>query len=226
MPYPCGVNIPRQTHNAGGMAGVSLLEMGFVVLIIGLIVGLGVVSMHHMLANARLSKTQTVLQQCKDCLRKRAVYNNRYPTFAPGGVSIDCDVLSYDVNACLCGGNGSLQDAWGEKIRFIEGVDQHNAGLKGGMIVNLTQQSAPTTAPGPMSLLMDHRNAARRDVAFILISSGKDRALGDSSYGALFKAGNCTATLAPEAPPNFSSPDNDDLFLLVTGKELRAAVRE
>lgn len=204
--------------SAGLTCGFSLIETCLVALIVGLVLWLGVYSIEHMLKQGRESRTKARLVQVKDCLIKRAAFNNRYPTYEPDGV--DCDELSFDVNACLCQGGEPVLDAWGHELLYIEGLDSSSAGLAGRRILPLAANE-PLTQVLPESRLIDENGMYMDDVAFVLVSNGKN---GEPDHLSLPQA--APAPLNPDSPPDFSSRPSDELFLFVRASELRAAAAE
>lgn len=193
-----------------GQEGMSLVEMGVVVLIIGLMAGLGVYSVRQMMENARVNRTRSLLTQVKDCLEKRAVFNNRYPSHETG--VIRCDKLTYDVNACLCRGE-IVRDAWDTELRYIDGIEAPGSSLAGKPLLS-------ETPPAPNSEIIDASGRKVGDVAFLIISYGDNRVADHPSYD-----GPPLQTLNHAAPPDFSGK-NDDVYLLVTANELRASMAE
>jgi len=191
------------------------VETSLVLLIVCLVLGLGVYSIRHMLQQGRETKTRARLTQVKDCLVKRAAVNNRYPEYVPGVV--DCNDLTQDVNACFCMGGEPAKDAWDTPLRYMEGLTSPNKGLAGGRIAG---KNAST--PGAnLSRVIDCSGNAVHDVAFVLISLGKNRQADHKGY-----AMESPAPLNPRQPPDCSSPGNDDLFVVVTAQELQQAASE
>lgn len=218
----------RKGEHRSEASGMTVVELALVVVIIGCVLALGGYSMITMLHNARLSKTRAILEQTRDCLIKRAVYNDRYPSYAATGV-IDCTDLTYDVNACFCKKDGVVKDAWGQELRYLEGVNA-GKGLGGQKIMDFSG-SGNAVSPGEASKLINKAGKEEDDVAFVLISYGEgtDSTEGiafHDSYGSRFPGTALAGHIAVGAPPDFRHKDNDDLYLLVTAGELRRTLAE
>jgi len=199
-------------------SGFSLLESCLALLFVGLVLWLGIYSIEHMLRQGRVSRTQARLVQVKDCLVKRAVFNNRYPTYEAGNV--DCDELSYDVNACICRGSVVAQDAWGRELHYVEGLDSRYAGL-GGQRIQPLSASEPPVSLLHESRIIDEQSRYQPGVAFVLVSFGGD-GLPDTPGLQL----DLPAPLLADQPPDFGSDDGDDLYLAVTAAEIRGIMAQ
>ncbi|MBT8764141.1 type II secretion system protein [Desulfohalobiaceae bacterium Ax17] len=203
--------------------GFTLVELALVLVIVGLLIGGGVLSWTSLMQARKIAATRSALNQAKDCLFRRIAYTNKYPDYTPAP---DCSSVDQtkDVDVCLCG----IKDAWGNRLRFLEGLEQGGDGLSQSsdyVIANLAQDQARATI-SPDSKVIDVHNKERTGVAFILISFGKNGQADDSSYGDRFVSSDTlAAALDPDNPPNFYHPDDasyDDLALIVTASELQA----
>ncbi len=245
-------------RGADRQCGTSIVELAMVVLIIALVVGLGIASLKNMLDTSRISSTRATLQEVKDCLVKRAVYSERFSSYA----NVDfCNNLSFDVNACFCLKRGVATDFWGNRVRFIGGLDDAGKSLNGLGMFN------KDVAVGEGSRVVVDDGVSRDAVAFVLVSYGKDGKADNDSYGSLFTGDAVAADMNAVSPPDFSkrghASDNpregsssvtakatnstaeysrnatsghrpathpdaplDDIYTVVTARELRALARE
>ena len=202
----------------------TLREPVVAVAVAALLLWVAVHSTLGVLDQARQARTERLLQQARDCLVRRAVVNNRYPTFAPGG-RIDCNQLTYDVNACLCQA-GILRDAWGSELRYLEGQDNEGQGLAGRKILDLAAQvTAPATEVRP---LPGFDSVAGVGPAFVLLSPGPDQQLDqwECKGRPLFPEAVRAATLCATGLGTGDSDASGDLLLITQAAELWRALGE
>ncbi len=201
--------------------GFTLIEMGVILCILGVILFVGIASWQTLVEARRLARTKAVLEEAKDCILKRIYYTESYPRFHTG---LDFTNSSADVDTCIA----SLRDAWGHPVRYLEGTDNSSTELQGQYIIKDEEEGRNNqTSPGPYS------NATTRDgnvgdIAFVLISFGKDGKADDNSYGSLldndiYNPSNTAATFS--SPLDFSNI-TDDVYLIVTGNELKSLLSE
>ena len=144
-----------------------MIELSIVIVIIGIILGLGLSSWMMLIEAREISKTQSVLRQTKNCLLRRMTHSLQYPTYTDN-LTTNCTSKndSKDVDACLC--KAGRKDAWGNRIRFISGVNATGQSLAGQFAIDMPYHengSSPykATEPGTESnaTLKDGRNASR-----------------------------------------------------------------
>jgi len=219
-----------------------MLELGVVVVIIGIILSAVGLSWSAVIQARRLAQTQTVLLEAKNCLLERMYYNNTYPSFTSG---LDCsgtqNIPEMDVDSCICG----LVDAWGQPIYFLSGrkanspydplfvdgtPDEYN------FVVNNPAHGQTATNPDQtQSTIIDRSGTTVPYVAFVLISYGMNGVADPgSNYDALLEgAGVRAATLNNTNPPDFTNTtdttnvglgvgSDDDIFIVVTGPEIKS----
>ncbi|BBD08717.1 uncharacterized protein DFE_1991 [Desulfovibrio ferrophilus] len=221
-----------------------MIELSIVLVIVGLIISAGAVGWTSVLEGRRIAKTASALYQAKECLIKRMFYSNRYPTYTGNtttGTAADntlCDdntrhdLMAFDVDNCFC----SLRDAWGQPLYFLEGVYESSPGVYTPMsdsyIVRNEAQGQTPVYPDSTSSIVNKDGVTINNIAFVLISFGRDRTPDNTSYQALFSAPNDSqiAIINPGGTiPDFSTNDvgltvdvqsRDDQIYYVTGPEL------
>ncbi|MBG0775656.1 MAG: prepilin-type N-terminal cleavage/methylation domain-containing protein [Desulfovibrionaceae bacterium] len=215
----CGARV--HARRAGHVRrGFTLLELAIVMVIMGVLIAVGVGSWLSMTEGRRIAKTVSDLAKVKECLVKRAYYSGRYPSYS---ANLDCSG-SYshdaDVDECLCGVGG--KDAWDGDLYFLEGVRSVNQGLHDQALVADKAEGVSRTTPSLLDSSVLDKQGPRYDVAFVLISWGKDGAPDDTSYGARLSATEQANYMT--AQPDFSG-NTDDIHLVVTSRELLAALK-
>lgn len=183
--------------------GVTLIEMAIVLIIVGIILSIGVASWVTFMEGRRVVKTRSVLQQAKDCLVKRVVFNERYPRTA-------------DFLACL---DEAGSDGWNREITCLVGVNSTGTTLDGTDFV-VTDEARNQTAVGmDNSSIVITEQGNQFPVAFVLFSRGDDGEADDESYETADRIFPLSGTT-----PDFSSP-SDDVFMVVKSYELAAAIK-
>ena len=183
--------------------GFTFIEVAVVLIIAGIILSIGAASWVTFLEGRRVAKTRSVLQEAKDCLVRRVVFNERYPR-------------TEDFEACL---DESGSDGWGREIKGLVGVNSSDATLDGTDFVvtdNVRNQTAVVMDDDAV-VTTDQGNQSR--VAFILFSSGDDGDADDTSYDTTSRISSMSGSI-----PDFSST-SDDVYLVVKSYELAAAIK-
>jgi len=202
--------------------GVTMLELSLVLVIAGIILSVAVGVWITVMQARELAQTASALQQTRLCLLQRITHGERYPDSTDG---LTCDglvpaVAGMDVDECLC--EESLLDAWGRAIYYLEGVRAPGAGLGGEPLVTNPGKGLTRVRPHPDSKIIDHDGNEIDDVAFVLVSLGKDGEAGETGqpFHYAFAAGGSRVELIDTA----NSPDfqykGDDIYLAVTSREL------
>jgi|GEM_PF-1622221 len=236
-------------------SGFTLIELAIVLVIIGIIIGAAGLGWYSLLEGRKLAKTYGTMVQAKECLVKRMLYSNQYPSYMgsdPGDpfTYLDCDydtslhpppypfdLSAKDVDACIC----NLRDAWGQRLYYLEGVngtDPDFESLAGFHVTDNPAQVQNATKELEESEIVDKDGTAVKYVGFVLISSGKNLTLDHISYRKLFAAGH-VGVIDPndtDHPADFSAafdttatvgdPVRDDIYLCVTGPELMTLLVE
>ncbi|RQD59318.1 MAG: hypothetical protein D5R98_07730 [Desulfonatronovibrio sp. MSAO_Bac4] len=208
-----------------------MFELCIVLIVIGLIISAGLISWRQVIESRKVDRTDSSLHLIKSCLFERMTHSLQYPTYS-SDLSEDplnsrlCinDAGHKDVDACLCPGRAS--DAWGAKIRFIEGagiVDGADAPLQGEFAVyrphhQPNMQEAVALSP-ESSVMTDV--GSQNQVAFILLSLGPDGIFDDQSYETCFTDSSAIVGTLLNCSPDFSLSSNDQ-FLIITGHEVRS----
>lgn len=236
---------PGPSRFPSSLRGFSLIELGVVLVIVGILLSLGGLATVSLIEARRGAATRSTLEQIKECLIKRMYNTNTYPSYTanlycpPEGVAgVTSDPGStLDVDACMC----ARRDAWGHQFYYIEGV----ADTTLNPLSTANTYVIANGGRGVTGTLPDQANSALRTkdgsllggVAFIIVSAGKDNRLDHSSYSGLFAGASHAATITAGTPADFTfdTPDyinpgpetqDDDLFAYATGIELRAHIME
>ncbi len=198
--------------------GLTLVELTMVMLIIGLILGLGIAGFQTLLHSQRLASTRSSLEQARQCLLRRMLFSDRYPGFSDDLTCAPPVSDSVDVDACLC--LDRLRDAWNRPFRFIEAPGLAAPPAGDGPLRGQVRVAPPSTC-----LATSHTGESLPDIAFLLISYGEDGLPGDPSYGSLFSSpADLAATMDCTSGLDFTNK-GDDLYLVVTSRELATYLR-
>jgi type II secretory pathway pseudopilin PulG len=219
-------SIVPKTVSGSLSSGFTLIEMAVILVIIGLILFVGVASWQMLSEGRRITRTRIILEEAKDCLIKRMYYTEAYPRFHTGR---DASNSSADVDQCL----GEKRDAWGHPLRYLGGINATNGSLAGQFIIDDRAENQTAVSPGDWSNAIDKDGNNTGDIAFVLISFGRDGQADHSSYGGRLPTDDIyepTQTASsteddPANPPQFNVT-GDDLSLIVTGNELKALLTE
>lgn len=214
-------------------AGFTMIELSIVIVIIGIILGMGLSSWQMLIEAREIAKTQSVLRQTKNCLLRRMTHSLQYPTYT-AELKADCSNRnnSKEVDACLC--KPGRKDAWGNRLRFINGINATDDSLAGQFAIDMPyhknnsgNRSWKAAEPGIKSnvILKDGRNATH--IVFVLISLGKLGRFDSTKYGKCFPDGTLVTDLAQCAEnPDFrltnSTRKDNDQFFVVNENEIRA----
>ena len=217
---------PNHARTGRASPGFTLIELGIVLVVAGLLIGLGISSWVGFRDSRRLALAASLEYQMKDCLTRRVLHSERYPTWKGAAA---CDT-TLDVDACMCSNGSPILDPWGKPFLFLSGWDTTSparglgdisAGLTSQFVISDTARDQTRTAPAATSTATDHTGTGRKDVAFILVSYGQDTLADSTTYGSRFGT-NRAAALSTATPPNFQTGHKDDVYLIVTGGELTA----
>jgi prepilin-type N-terminal cleavage/methylation domain-containing protein len=221
-------------------SGFTLIEITLVLVIIGIILSVAVISWMSIKHGYEISQTRSKLRAVKSCLIKRMIYTERYPTYSKDLTvnSVTGECVNYnsskDVDYCIC--QDKFKDAWGNRIRYLGGVNGSGSALSGELVLNSTyKHSEPYQVPDEYSNATKPNGDVIKDLAFVLVSYGQDGSADDSSYNSSALVGTLNASTGnPSANsfklPDFSSNDlysgtqdgGDDQVLFITGYELKS----
>lgn len=232
--------------------GMTLIELGVVLVIIGIILSAGTASWISYAGARKVVITAGEMRRAKDCLIQRALYDRMYPGYSAAGNYLNTAGASVD--ACMA----DKIDGWGRNICFIQGISSAGGFLDetNCLLINETttdsndpcstsHSSNPPVKPATTSKIVDDDGNLVSDVAFVLVSMGHDGVPDHASYSGLFpnmdgryESAGSTATspwagqLNGANPPDFSDattppanlgrPDDEDIYLVVTFSELLA----
>jgi len=186
--------------------GFSLIELAIILVIVGIILSIGTASWVTFMEGRRVAKTRSVLQQAKDCLVRRVVFNERYPR-------------GKDFEECV----GEVgKDGWNRNVGWLRGFNDKNETLDGTMFVVRDEAREQNATYPNVESNATTDTGEQKSIAFILMSRGDDGGWYDSSYGSIF-SGNTSGVLLSGSP--HLNATNDDIFLIVKGYELTAAIK-
>lgn len=211
------VLLPEEGKNSPGM---SLVELVLVLLLIGLLFSLGAACWGPLAASRRIARTQADLNRIKHCLVRHAAAGGRYPSYESAS---DCSrTQDTDLGVCLCREGG--RDAWGNAFLFLEGRESGGGGLAGKPVSGFAYQGLEPTDVSEESRAVGRNEETYARVAFVLVSLGAN-GVPDGDFDS-FPPDVAARTM--DQPANFSvgGADFDDIYRIVTARELRAAVRE
>lgn len=207
----------RATETAPGF---TFLELAIVLVIAGVILSIGAASWMTFMEGRRVAKTRSVLQQAKDCLVRRVVFNERYP-----GIKDSDSEYPNDFKVCL---DDAGNDGWNNEIKCLVGYDSERNTLDGGDFIvtdDARNQTAVDLDYDEIQVFTSQGN--QTGVAFVLYSLGSNGQADDTSYGG---ADRIQPIADLEDTPDFTPPDDpdddfDDIFLVVKSYELIAAIK-
>ncbi len=223
-------NMPDKSHPLlFSSAGLSMIELGVVLVIIGLVMFAGISSWGMIIESRQMSRTSAALHQAGTCLLERMHHSLQYPEYStglqtyPDNPSVCMDSSgARDVDVCLCAANTG--DAWGNRLRYLEGVGVVNGTdvrLQGTSVfhrphhgedieetVELSQNSSAMTEDGIKS-----------GIAFILLSTGRDGFFDDPGYADCFEDSSDIVGSLMNCSPDFSRITSDQ-FLIITGHRI------
>ncbi len=203
-----------------GIAGFSLLEISLVLLLMGLLLSLGTACWGTLVTSRRIAQTRSDLLLIKQCLVRHAAGSGRFPTYLS---STDCaQDQETDLGVCLC--RTRERDVWGNAVLFLEGRDSSGSSLAGKNIVDNAYQGDAAASVSSDFDVTDHAGNRHTHVAFVLVSLGPNGS-GDGVYDA-FSAGVTARTMTKTADFSSGGGGGDDIYLIVTARELRACLRE
>jgi prepilin-type N-terminal cleavage/methylation domain-containing protein len=188
--------------------GFSLIELAIILVIVGIILSIGTASWVTFMEGRRVAKTRSVLQQAKDCLVRRVVFNERYPR-------------AVDFEECV----GEVgKDGWNRNVGWLIGFNDDEDALNGTMFVARDDARNQTaTYPDTESRAVTE-TGDQKSVALILLSAGDDGDWDHSSYKTELN-GAGPYVLNSSNPPDFVASQKDDIFLVVKGYEFTAAIK-
>ena len=169
------------------------------------------------------------------------VLSGRYPTYTGYtgvGNKLDCTSpdsstwtdydISLDVDTCMCG----KVDGGGQPIYFMEGLQAAATGLANGYIVSDALSGTTRVAPdSALSTITDKNGNTIGDIAFVLVSFGRNRQADHTSYVGIEQAEYLARP--PARTPNFDPNAAglvagieyvDDVVVYALGSELIANV--
>lgn len=228
---------PSRTRSGGPGPdqGFTLLEIAIWMVVAGILLGAGVMAWSSFRDSRRLALTASQLYQIKDCLTRRVLHSERYPSWNSSAAYAFCRYSFLDVDACMCQSGAGTTDSWGRSIYLLAGVDStpralgdRVAGLPSQLLLTDSARNQTALFPAAGSTATDHTGVVRPDVAYILFSYGIDGTADHASYGNRFSGAFATYranVLDTANPPNFQTGHKDDVYLVVTAGELSSALK-
>lgn len=231
------MRIRRMSGTAG--RGYTLVEMAIVLVIAGIILAIGVSSWMLLAEGRKNSSTYATMRRARDCIEDYVAQTGLYPAYS-SDLAAD---PNFAVNICL---NGKL-DAWGEQIMFLEGIRDGGGTLASLCLLSTETASTddpcsaeyavtadrPPIKPDATSTITDKDGNTISDVAFVLISYGRQRNADHTSYGNLLDpavVGVFASRISAGSQPDFSTTlllnprEDDDIYMVVTYPELVSEV--
>ncbi len=203
-----------------GISGFSLLEMSLVLLLIGLLLSLGTACWGTLATSRRITQTRADLSLIKQCLVRHAASGGRFPTYLS---STDCaQDQETDLGVCLC--RTRVRDVWGNAFLFLEGTDSSGSSLAGKAIADAVYQGQEAATVSTTSEAVDHDGHSHGRVAFVLASLGPN-GTADGDYDA-FSSGVTARTMQQGVDFSAGGENFDDIYLIVSARELRAVAGE
>lgn len=224
----------RQGLAGQGSKGFTLIEMAIVLVIAGIIMGIGASGWMLLAEGRKNTSTYATMRRVRDCIENYVAQSGLYPSYS-SNLATDTNAA---VNLCL----GGKLDAWGEQIMFLEGIRDGGGNLSGLCLLSTEtadsndpcspqHTSSPPIHPDAASTITDKDGNTIEDVAFVLISFGRQRNADHTSYGDRLdpaQAGVFANQISSASPPNFSASllanEDDDIYLAVTYPELVSEV--
>lgn len=200
--------MPHFSHRSRHTQGFSLIEIAIVLVIVGIILSIGTASWVTMVEGRRVAKTRSVLQQAKDCLVRRVVFNERYPR-------------EKDFEECV---GEAGRDGWNQDVGWLIGFNGDGDVLNGSMFVASDDARNQTATYPDSDSRATTETGEQKSVALILLSSGDDGEWDHSSYRTVL-TGTSPYVLNSINPPDFVASQKDDIFQVVKGYELTAAIK-
>lgn len=204
--------------------GFTLIELSIVIVVMGIILSIGVASWMSLMHGYEVSQTRATLKAIKSCLSKRMIYTENYPNYSQDLKATDCTNDNYHktnaVDYCLC--QDKYQDAWGNRIRYLGGVNGTNKNIQGKPIFENQDTGLfnSTNFPGKDSRVINKQGKVVQHVAFVLLSKGRNQKFEFTDQLNNTLVGNLS-----NINPDLSNPeDNDDQALIITGHELNNIV--
>jgi hypothetical protein len=154
---------------------------------------------------------------------ERMILSERYPDFTLNLQENEDDnyqcvnnVPTKAVDYCLC--KAGYKDAWGRRIRFLGGIDEDGDSINGTEIID-GGTFDKTNFPGENSNATDKDGRVVTNIAFILLSKGKNGEFDRSTTRSLFHSKNTLVGSLKDGTPDFEfdHKDYDDQVLILTG---------
>lgn len=216
--------------------GYTLIEVAVVLVIAGIILGIGVSSWMLLVEGRKNSATYATMRRVRDCITNNVAQSGLYPAYSSS--------LTANANAAVDICLGGKMDAWGEQIMFLEGIRDGGGSLSGLCLLSTEtadsndpcspqHTSSPPIQPDTTSAITDKDGNTISDVAFVLISFGRQRNPDNTTYGNLLdpaQAGVFANQMSSGTRPDFSytsftNPrEDDDIYMVVTYPELVSEV--
>lgn len=212
-------------HDHSGFQGFTLIESAIVLVVIGTVMTVGAISWMSIKSGFEISHTRAKLRAVKSCLMERMILSERYPDFTltlqeNKDDNYQCvnNVPTKAVDYCLC--KAGYKDAWGRRIRFLGGIDKSGYSINGKGIMNSNCTSFNGTSfPAEESNATDKDGRLVKNIAFILLSKGKNGEFDRSTTRSLFHSKNTLVGSLEDGTPDFEfdHKDYDDQVLILTG---------
>jgi prepilin-type N-terminal cleavage/methylation domain-containing protein len=210
-------------HDHSGFQGFTLIESAIVLVVIGTVMTVGAISWMSIKSGFEISHTRAKLRAVKSCLMERMILSERYPDFTLNLQENEDDnyqcvnnVPTKAVDYCLC--KAGYKDAWGRRIRFLGGIDEDGDSINGTEIID-GGTFDKTNFPGENSNATDKDGRVVTNIAFILLSKGKNGEFDRSTTRSLFHSKNTLVGSLKDGTPDFEfdHKDYDDQVLILTG---------
>lgn len=196
--------------------GFSIIELALAIAVIGLVFAVCTLAWTTTLEARRTGQNKTIITQLKGNILRQIITDETYPDVSSASNPSPAIFMREYLNGVANG-----LDAYGREIRLLEGIDGNALPLAARPAVDNPVRSWIAVRPGKASSVTDRHGRIIHDVAYVIISYGRDGQPDDASYGDILTSGR-VATIRADAPPDFTRA-HDDQYAILTWAEIAQA---